>query len=187
MYPFHTDTDLVMLLLSVHGIWAEVAMSRPNRNVKDHHNFLWLFSLCHISEIVAILSAQQEKEMATHSSVLAWRIPWTEKPGRLQSMGLHRVGHDWSDLAAAAAQLVHKYILQNYTFSNVFTSLLFGYCCRFQVFSPSPFYISNEKEGLHQEILHRTSIYWMMTLYYLIWTMQRENWGASVLGPLRDK
>ena len=44
-----------------------------------------------------------EKEMATHSSVLAWRIPWTEKPGRLQSMGSHRVGHDWSDLAAAAA------------------------------------------------------------------------------------
>ena len=43
-----------------------------------------------------------EKEMATHSSVLAWRIPWTEKPGRLQPMGLHRVGHDWSDLAAAA-------------------------------------------------------------------------------------
>ena len=41
--------------------------------------------------------------MATHSSVLAWRIPWTEKPGRLQSMGSHRVGHNWSDLAAAAA------------------------------------------------------------------------------------
>ena len=41
-----------------------------------------------------------EKEMATHSSVLAWRIPWTEKPGRLQSMGSHRVGHNWSDLAA---------------------------------------------------------------------------------------
>ena len=37
--------------------------------------------------------------MATHSSVLAWRIPWTEKPGRLQSIGLHRVGHNWSDLA----------------------------------------------------------------------------------------
>ena len=35
-----------------------------------------------------------EKEMATHSSVLAWRIPWTEKPGRLQSKGSHRVGHD---------------------------------------------------------------------------------------------
>ena len=35
-----------------------------------------------------------EKEMATHSSILAWRIPWTEEPGRLQSMGLLRVGHD---------------------------------------------------------------------------------------------
>ena len=35
-----------------------------------------------------------EKEMATHSSTLAWKIPWTEKPGRLQSMGLQRVGHE---------------------------------------------------------------------------------------------
>ena len=35
-----------------------------------------------------------EKGMATHSSILAWRIPWTEEPGELQSMGLQRVGHD---------------------------------------------------------------------------------------------
>ena len=35
-----------------------------------------------------------EKEMATHSSILAWRIPWTEESGGLQSMGSHRVGHD---------------------------------------------------------------------------------------------
>ena len=41
--------------------------------------------------------------MAPHSSVLAWRIPGTEEPGGLPSMGLHRVGHDGSDLAAAAA------------------------------------------------------------------------------------
>ena len=43
-----------------------------------------------------------EKEMATHSSVLAWRIPGTGEPSRQPSMGSHRVGHDWSDLAAAA-------------------------------------------------------------------------------------
>ena len=36
-----------------------------------------------------------EKEMATHSSIFAWRIPWTKEPGRLQSMGSQRVGHDW--------------------------------------------------------------------------------------------
>ena len=41
--------------------------------------------------------------MATHSSVLAWRIPGTGEPGGLPSMGSHRVGHDSSDLAAAAA------------------------------------------------------------------------------------
>ena len=44
-----------------------------------------------------------EKEMATHSSILAWRIPGMEEPSGLLSMGLHRVGYDWSDLAAAAA------------------------------------------------------------------------------------
>ena len=44
-----------------------------------------------------------EKEMATHSSALAWRVPGTGEPGGLPSLGSHRVGHDWSDLAAAAA------------------------------------------------------------------------------------
>ena len=44
-----------------------------------------------------------EKEMAIHSSALAWRIPGTAEPGGLPTMGLHRVGHDWSDSAAAAA------------------------------------------------------------------------------------
>ena len=44
-----------------------------------------------------------EKEVATQSSVLAWRIPGTGEPGGLPSIGSHRVGHDWSDLAAAAA------------------------------------------------------------------------------------
>ena len=40
-----------------------------------------------------------EEEMASHSSILAWRIPWTEKPGGLQSVGSQTVGHNWSDLA----------------------------------------------------------------------------------------
>ena len=44
-----------------------------------------------------------EKEMTTHSSALDWRIPGTAEPGGLPSMGTHRVGQDWSDLAAAAA------------------------------------------------------------------------------------
>ena len=49
-----------------------------------------------------------EKEMATHSSTLAWRTPGTREPGRLPSMGSHRVRHDWSDLAAAAGLPVYN-------------------------------------------------------------------------------
>ena len=47
-----------------------------------------------ISKIYKQLMQLREKAMAPHSSTVAWRIPWTEKPGRLQSMGSHRVGHD---------------------------------------------------------------------------------------------
>ena len=49
-----------------------------------------------------------EKEMATHSSVLAWRIPGTGEPGGLPSLGSHRVGHDWSDLADTLRR-AHRY------------------------------------------------------------------------------
>jgi len=58
-----------------------------------------------------------EKEMATHSSVLAWRIPGTGEPGGLPSMGSHRVGHDWSDLAAAAAAYRLKMILLHFSWA----------------------------------------------------------------------
>ena len=50
-----------------------------------------------------------EKEMATHSSVLTWRISGTGEPGGLPSMGSHRVGHDWSDLAVAVAVIQLSY------------------------------------------------------------------------------
>ena len=52
-----------------------------------------------------------EKEMATHSSVLAWRIPGMAEPGGLPSMGSNRVGHDWRDLAAAAAENCEVYVV----------------------------------------------------------------------------
>ena len=47
--------------------------------------------------------------MATHSSILARRIPWTEEPGQLLSIGSQRVGHDWSDLAHSTAQSLLKW------------------------------------------------------------------------------
>ena len=65
------------------------------------------FPSCYIAQtciICPFLKQSLEKEMATHSSVLAWRIPAMGEPGGLPSMGSHRVGRDWSDLAAAAAK-----------------------------------------------------------------------------------
>ena len=58
-----------------------------------HHFLVWV-------------DTKLEKAMAPHSSVLAWRIPGTVEPGGLPSMGSHRVGHDWSDLAAAGTKLM---------------------------------------------------------------------------------
>ena len=49
-----------------------------------------------------------EKEMATHSSVVAWRIPGKGEPGGLLSMGSHRVRNDWNDLTAAAAHIYYE-------------------------------------------------------------------------------
>ena len=65
-----------------------------------HHHFKWSEHDKYVARY------HLEKEMATHSSVLAWRIPRMEEPGGLLSMGSHRVGHDWSDLAAAAADII---------------------------------------------------------------------------------
>ena len=59
---------------------------------------IWVWSLCWQDPL--------EKGMATHSSVLAWRIPWREEHGRLQAIGSQRVRHDWSDLALTHMPLV---------------------------------------------------------------------------------
>ena len=47
-----------------------------------------------------------KKSVATHSNILAWRTPWTEEPGGLQSMGSQRVRHDWSDLALTYWEII---------------------------------------------------------------------------------
>ena len=62
-----------------------------------------------------------EKEMATHSSVLAWRIPGTGEPGGLLFLGLHRVGHDWSDLATVS----HHYTLADKT-THIYSLTVLG-------------------------------------------------------------
>ena len=68
----------------IEGIWALGAQMAKNPPAMRE---TWVRSLCWKDPL--------EKGSATHSSIVAWRIPWTEEPGRLQSMGLQRVRHDW--------------------------------------------------------------------------------------------
>ena len=82
--------------------WSFNSCVRINTDLTPHHSITSL-----VAQMVKCLSTMREtrirslgredpleKEMAIHSSTIAWKIPWTEEPGRLQSMGSQRVGHD---------------------------------------------------------------------------------------------
>ena len=92
-------------------LWAWVSPAKSWAQSRSSNSMLWLHCTPRaslVAQMVKNLSAMQEtqvqsldgedpleKRMATHSSILAWGIPWTEEPGRLQSMGWQRSGHNW--------------------------------------------------------------------------------------------
>ena len=119
-----------------------------------------------------------EKEMATHSSTLAWRIPWREEPGRLQSLGSQRVGHDWttslslSDFHQKAADLQR----------DLYTDDPYWCCCRqvtgllhgrldfikslaifldFPILDSHPFFVENNQTFIR--LLTTTNCNWSMS------------------------
>ena len=59
----------------------------------SRRSYKWIWTIYNLLRLASL--TQPEKAMAPHSSTLAWKIPWTEEPGRLQSMGSLRVGQDW--------------------------------------------------------------------------------------------
>ena len=81
-YDYYTNQNEEMIKLSH---WA-LLVAQKEKNLPAMQNWLW--TLGHEDPL--------EKEIVSHSSILSWRIPWTEKPDRLQSMGLRRIRHDWA-------------------------------------------------------------------------------------------
>ena len=79
------------------SVGADQERGKRCMNQSQCMNHLWILILASCKE------DNSEKAMASHSSTLAWKIPWMAEPGGLPSMGSHRVRHDWCDLAAAAA------------------------------------------------------------------------------------
>ena len=81
-----------------HGLYSD-GVAKSWTGLRNFHFHFWLQSLGCKDPL--------EKEMTTHSSVFAWKIPWMEEPGRLQSMGSQRIGHDWATNTCTCKHL-HK-------------------------------------------------------------------------------
>ena len=123
----------------VHGIfltiimeWGAISFSRRSSRTRNqtHVSCIGRWILYHwatwealVFEICTYYRRPSEKAMATHSSTLAWKIPWTEGPGGLQSMGSLGVGHDWSDLAAAQETLLSTAVCMT---CNIMTCIRVG-------------------------------------------------------------
>ena len=85
-----TNIRCFIVVITVIRMDSEISfVSLAHNQTTESHEFFFLTLTCR---------QYLEKGMATHSSILAWRIPWTQEPGGLQSMGLQRVRNDWSDL-----------------------------------------------------------------------------------------
>ena len=106
-----------------------------------------------------------EKEMATHSSILAWRIPGTEEPGGLPSMGSRRVGHNWRDLAAAAAATPYRY---THVVINGKISFFFMAKEYFIVYTKHIFFI------------HLLMCSWVASICWLMKWCHNEHWSAYI-------
>ena len=106
-----------------------------------------------------MLRGKSEKAMTPHSSTLAWKIPWTEKPGRLQSMGSLRVGHDWA------------------TSLSLFTFMLWR-----RKGQPTPVFLPGESQG--QGSLVGCRLWGRMELDKTEATQQQQRWTCDCKSPL---
>ena len=111
-YKKSTGSFSSIKLTSASKVFQESTLKKREISIKDTTpwwNGQWFILQIEVAQRVKNLHAMQEtrvqflgwedsleKEMANHSSILAWKIPWTEKPGRLESMGSKRVGHNWA-------------------------------------------------------------------------------------------
>ena len=123
-----------------------------------------------------------EKEMATHSRFLAWRIPGTGEPGGLPSMGLHRVGHDWSDLADLAVSLF-GYKWESFCIQK--PMILLQLACKTLLLCMEGKEIQSHQKSISPDIACRKSVESNSGAFHLdlvaayVWTSVRKRWAYS--------
>ena len=107
-----TGVDCHLLLQGTSGPRDQTCISCISKQVLYHFpgGSEVKASACNAGDQVPSLDQEDplKKEMATHSSTLSWKIPWMEKPGRLQSVGSQRVGHDWATSLSLSLPLVPR-------------------------------------------------------------------------------
>ena len=108
MHSFISSPRIKHSQVVSNGLWSQLFSTSPVSTTADYmvsdklHLYISVWHWIKTGVVVTIISnllschMQWEKAMATHSSTLVWKIPWVEEPGRLQSMGLLRLGHDWA-------------------------------------------------------------------------------------------
>ena len=180
MSNFFNPTDCSLPGSSAHGIfqarileWGAISSSRRSSPPRDQTHiscvsctgrctsrFVWnCLNFKIYQNIVWLYGDNVEKAMASHSSTLAWKIPWMEKPGRLWSMGSLRVGHNWA------------------------TSLsLFSFTHWRRKWQPTPVFLPGESQGwgawwadVYGVALSRTQLKWLSLSWY---------WGTWVPGHI---
>ena len=128
-----------------------------------------------------------EKEMATHSSVLAWKIPGTGEPGGLPSMGSHRVGHDWSNLAAAAC-LTCKVLREDpYLNRRLIRDNHFFFCLVAQMVKNLPAMHKTRLWSLGQEYPLEKGMVTQLQYSCLENPMDRRSWWGTVHGVTKSR
>ena len=97
--PFKGKLNILICLGMLKGFSGGSAVKNPPAKQETQETWVWFLGQ----------EAPLEKEMATHSSILAWKILWTEEPGRLQSTGSQRVGHNWGSMCMRTCARAHTH------------------------------------------------------------------------------
>ena len=132
-------------------IFWNLGLSMLSLFIKVHYNTEHMWNSIYFTNIFPGVLLWKEKAVAPHSSTLAWKIPWTEEPGRLQSMGSLRVGHGWA------------------------TSLsLFTFIHWRRKWQPSPVFLPGESQGRGDNLMHFCN-FSVISYFSLNWRLCRRN------------
>ena len=149
-------------------------------------NCSWPESACNVGNVGSNLGQEDalEKEMASHSSTVTWKIPWTEEPAKVQSMGLQRVKHDWETSLLMKQVACHLWLQGHLTVLFTSSGLKQAWPSTFTEHSPLPSLLHKQHRICTPGVsLHSTKCAGKC----VILTLQiRVIWQSQYIPPVKD-